>query len=258
MSTDNLAVSDPRHQRILRLAATQPVVRIRDLALELGVSDMTIRRDLKELSEQGLLERTHGGARLSHQGSAEVSLGLRLQTQTQAKEQIAQAALSLIQDGDTIALDASTTTLYLAHLLQGRQVHCLVTGLDAANTLSQLSVPFTLVGGTFHPSARSFISGLFNDIHARLHPDRVFFSCMGYTSHAGFTDAYLPEVSSKEKLLQSGKQVIALLDHTKFGRQAVATITRMQDVHTLITDETPPEGVLSDLTMHHTELIITP
>ncbi|WP_189008112.1 DeoR/GlpR family DNA-binding transcription regulator [Deinococcus roseus] len=258
MSTDNPAVSDFRHQRILRLATTQPEVRIRDLAQKLGVSDMTIRRDLKELTDQGLLERTHGGARLKAQGNTELALGHRLQRQTHAKEQIARTALSLIQDGDTIALDASTTTLYLAHLLAGRNVHCLVTGLDAANTLSQLQVPFTLIGGTFHPAARSFISGLFNDIQGRLHPDKVFFSCMGYTSHAGFTDAHLPEVSSKATLLSTGKQVIALLDHTKFGQQAVATITRMHSVHTLITDAPPPEGVTRDITLHHTELIITP
>ncbi|GGJ42595.1 DeoR/GlpR family DNA-binding transcription regulator [Deinococcus roseus] len=258
MNTDSLVVAQQRHQKILHLATQQEVVRIRELSQNLGVSDMTIRRDLNLLSEQGLLERTHGGARLHAHSQTEVALSQRLSTQTEAKERLARAALGLISDGDTIALDSSTTSLHLAHLLQGRNVHCLVTGLDAANTLSQFSVPFTLVGGTFHATARSFISGLFQDIQARLHPDQVFFSCLGYSSNTGFTDAYLPEVSSKERLLATGKRVIALIDSSKFGRQAMATITRMGSVHTLITDQMPPHDVLVDLDTHQTRLIIAP
>ena len=103
-----------RQQSILRLAMAQRVVRIRDLAKQLEVHEMTVRRDLDALSEQGLLERVHGGARMMQQSASEVSYSLRAAQQTDAKQAIARAALRLIQPGDAIGLDASTTALALA------------------------------------------------------------------------------------------------------------------------------------------------
>ena len=229
-----------RHQQILNAArAGDGSVRIKDLALLLGVHEMTVRRDLDLLTEQGLLERTHGGARLAALAPSELEYSRRVHQHPEAKARIAIAALALIEEGDTVGLDASTTDLALARLLHQKAISAVVTGLDAANVLASSEVPFVLVGGHFHLPARSFTGGLFSSTLGKLRLDKVFFSCGAVSLGRGFTDHHLPEVESKEALLASGRQLIALVDHSKFGLEAFCQIVSLGGVHTLITDETP-------------------
>ena len=230
-----------RQQDILRRAVLNRVLRVRDLAAEYGVHEMTVRRDLDALCEQGLLERVHGGARLKSRTGEELSHQLRAGQNVDAKERIARAALDLIQDGDTVALDASTTSLALARLLPAKQVQAIACGLDAADALAAGGVPFLMVGGNFHAPARSFVGAFFMETMQRLHPDKVFFSAKGYTPQTGFTDPHLPEVGAKQTLIRSGASVIALLDHSKFGRRALATIATTDQIEVIVTDELPPD-----------------
>jgi DeoR family transcriptional regulator, fructose operon transcriptional repressor len=242
MPNDNLAPLPGRQQDILRRALSARVVRIKDLAAEFGVHEMTVRRDIDALCEQGKLLRVHGGAQLLDKTSEELSQSMRAAQNVDAKERIARAALELIQDGDTVALDASTTCLALARLLPARRVQAIACSLDAANVLAAGSVPFLMVGGNFHVAARSFVGAFFVETIQRLHPDRVFFSAKGYTPDAGFTDPHLPEVGAKQALIRSGSSVVALLDSSKLGHRALATIAGHQDINTLITDaELPAE-----------------
>lgn len=257
MITDNLKVGSERQHLILRRALSERIVKIKDLAAELGVHEMTVRRDLDQLAEQGLLERVHGGARIVEQTSEEVAHQLRATTNTGAKEAIARAALELIEDGDVVALDASTTALALARILHARAVSAIVTSLDAANVLAQNGVPFLMVGGSFHAPARSFVGAFFMDTMSRLHPDKVFFSAKAYAAETGFTDPHLPEVGAKQTLIRSGGSVTALLDHSKFGRRALATIATLDQVDVLISDAPPPERIRTLLEAADIKLVIT-
>jgi len=234
-------ISSPtRQQHILNLARAGGSVRIKDLALEFGVHEMTIRRDLDLLVEQGLLERTHGGARMAAQTRGELEYSRRIAEHQGAKARIARAALSLIEDGECVGLDASTTDLALARLLHQRAISAVVTGLDSAQVLASSEVPFILAGGHFHPPARSFTGGLFSSLLGKLKLDKVFFSCGALSLERGFTDHFLPEVESKTALLASGRQLIALVDGSKFGLEAFCQIAPLEGIHTLITDADPP------------------
>lgn len=228
-----------RQQEILRRATVERIVKVKRLAAELGVHEMTIRRDLDALAEQGLVERVHGGARIKNQAASESSYQIRVATQTREKELVAQAALELVRDGDTIAVDASTTALALIRNLTGRSVSAIVVSLDAADAAASAGIPFIMVGGMFHPPARSFVGPQVGVQLERLHPDKVFFSAKGFTRRAGFTDAHLPEVETKERLVRSAGVVVALLDHTKFGKEALGTIATPAEVDVLITDREP-------------------
>ena len=115
-------------------------MRIRDLARSLGVHEMTVRRDLDALSEQGLMQRLRGGARLTQQAGAEVAYTLRVAQQLPAKARIAGAALGLVQAGDIVGLDASTTALALEQRLGERPVQAVVTSLDVANALASAGI----------------------------------------------------------------------------------------------------------------------
>lgn len=240
--TDGPAPVTGRQQDILRRAVGAGLVRVKELAAEFGVHDMTIRRDLDALAEQGLMERVRGGARLRERMGEELSHQLRAARNIEAKTAIARAALALIEEGDTVAFDASTTALALVRMLQGRAVSAIVSGLDAAAALAGSGVPFVLVGGSFHAPARSFTGVLFEEAMARLHPDKVFFSTRGFHAALGLTDSHLPEVGAKRAMLRSGAMKIALIDSSKFGRRALATIAGTDDIDVLVTDAPPPEA----------------
>ena len=246
-----------RHQQILNLALAQRTIRIKDLAGQLGVHEMTVRRDVDALVEQGLLERIHGGARLAQKASEEVSQVLRASQHATEKQSLARAALAFVQQGDTVAVDASTTALALVRLLAGFEVKVLATGLDAANTLAASGVPFTLAAGEFQPAARSFVGPLVMDILRRVHPDTTFFSAKGFTPQSGFTDPYLAEVETKEQLIASSRQVVALLDHSKFGRTALYTIAEPERVDVLITDREPSSEMRVALETAGVHLVVT-
>lgn len=245
-----------RHQRILERAITHGIARTRDLATQFGVHEMTVRRDMDALAEQGLLERVHGGARIVREASQEVAYNLRATRQITEKDRIARAALETIQNGETIAIDSSTTGLALVKMLGAKRIHAIVTGLDAANLLALSGVAFTLMGGTYHSPARSFVGSVFSAGLKRFNPDRVFFSSKGFTAQHGFTDAHLPEVEAKEQLIASAAQKIALLDHTKFGTRAAHTILESDGVDAIITDSAPSSELCSNLKKAGVQLII--
>lgn len=222
---------------ILRRILSRKAVRVKDLAAEYGVHEMTIRRDLDTLAERANIERVHGGARLAERANEEFSSTHRATKHQAEKESIARAALGLIRDGETVGLDASTTCLALAKLLGEKDVLAIATCLDAAEALAASGVPFILAGGVFHPPARSFTGPMVRDNLSRLHPDKVFFSAKGVSATGGFTDANLLEAEAKSALIASGGMVVGLMDASKFGRIALATIVELHGVDALITDK---------------------
>ncbi len=258
MSENFDAVSQGRHQQILEIAIKYGVARTKDLALEFGVHEMTVRRDMDYLEGQGLLERVHGGAKVVQAASREVAYSLRSAQRTLEKQRIARAALDLIHDGDTIALDSSTTALALVRILALRKVQAIVTGLDAANILALNGVAFILMGGVYHSPARSFVGSLFSAGLKRFHPDKVFFSSKGFTPEHGFTDAHLPEVEVKELLIQASAQKIALLDSSKFGSRAANQIVALNGVDTIITEQQPSSSICNALKKAGVKLLIAP
>jgi DeoR family transcriptional regulator, fructose operon transcriptional repressor len=251
------ANSFERHQQILEQAIMQGVARTKDLALEFGVHEMTVRRDMDFLEQRGLLERIHGGAKIVKEASEEVAYSLRSAQRTLEKHRIARAALKLIHDGDTIAIDSSTTGLALVRMLGARDVHALVTGLDAANILALSGVAFTLMGGMYHPPARSFVGSVFSAGLKRFHPDKVFFSSQGFTPEHGFTDAHLPEVEAKELLIKASAQKIALLDSSKFGTRAANQIVAMNAVDMIITEKKPNPETRAALKKAGVQILLT-
>ncbi len=256
MTTDSNQLPLERQQYILRMAMAQPVVRIRELAKQLDLHEMTVRRDLDWLSEQGYLERIHGGARIVQQSASETAYGLRAAQNTEAKQRIAKAALAFIQDGDAIGLDASTTCLALAKQLAGRKIHALVTGLDVACELANNSVPFFMTGGNFHGPARSFTGSMVANSLSRLRLDKVFFSAKGFDLTRGFTDAHLPEAESKAALIGAGNTVIALADISKFSKEAFCQVVGLENIDIIITDQEPEALVREALEASDIRLII--
>ena len=256
MNDQETMVASERQEEILRKVRVDKIVRIKDLATEYGVHEMTVRRDLDQLAERGQLERFHGGARMSEKHAENLSHFLRSTQNTAEKERIARAAFNLIEDGDAIALDGSTSSLALARLLNARKVEAFVTSLDAAEVLAASGTSFVLIGGQFDFNARSFVGAFFNQTLSQLHPDKVFFSAKGYTPEDGFTDANLAQAEVKIALKHTGATMIALLDHTKFGRRSLATVARTEDVDIVVTDEIPSSDVCAAFERADVRLVV--
>lgn len=226
-----------RHQKLLQMARREEIIRVSEAAALLDVHEITIRRDLDVLAEQGLLERVHGGARFPQREGVEVRFQLRLQENREVKEQLAQEAVKLVKDGDAVAVDASTTCLALARLLPVDTVTAVATNLEAANVMAESGKPFILAGGMYYPRSHSFVGSLAAAVLERLNLDKVFFSAKGFTPETGFADGLLPEADIKERLIESAETVVAILDHSKFGVRALNTFARPRDVDILITDQ---------------------
>lgn len=244
-----------RQEEIFRILATRGFASVSELAGEIAVSDMTVRRDLDALAERGRVQRVFGGARVRDQSASEVLYTERLERDRAAKEAMARLASTLVRDGDSIALDASTTAVYLARELRERPVTVVTNSLLVARELGgggQLIV----LGGTYRPVARSLVGPMTENDADGLHVDRVFFSGKGVEAEAGVTDSHLEEVAVKRALIRGAAHVVAVTDHSKFGRVALHTVARLDRIDTLVTDAAPPKKIASVLERGDAEVLV--
>lgn len=234
-----------RQEEIKRLLSDKQVLPIGELAERFGVSEMTVRRDLEVLAESGVVERVFGGARLATRVAREVSHQARLERNREAKLRMATLAATLVHDGDTVALDCSTSALYLAKALRDRPITVVTNGLDALVELSSSRTEVIGVGGTLRLQTHSFVGPIALASLSGLHTDKAFFSVQGLDPQAGLTDSHLAEVDLKRALLRTAREVFALVDASKLGVVALASVVPLDTLDALITDA--PSGSLEGL-----------
>jgi DeoR/GlpR family transcriptional regulator of sugar metabolism len=239
-----------RQQRIRRLVMQQGVLRIPELAETFSVSEMTIRRDLEMLEGSGHLERTFGGAMVREQSSFESTYSVRLHTHTPEKQAIARYASSLVEDGDTVALDASTTCLALAKELTRHSITVITNGLDAAEALRHSKVKVILIGGYLRQIAGSFAGPLALRGLEGLHVDHLFISGKGFVLPDGLMDSDLDEIEVKQRMVATATHVTALLDSSKFGIHALGRIAPPSTIHLLVTDSGMDSKTQTQLQKH--------
>ncbi len=256
-----------RHRQSLILAEIRRSggVRVSDLTTRLGVSDMTIRRDLEVLARAGLVEKVHGGAVLpgaasSHEPGFEAKSGL----EQPAKAAIAKAAAELVTPGSAIGLSAGTTTFALAELLLGIPELTLVTNsvrvaslLDAGPLTApgKRGTTVVLTGGIRTPS--DALVGPVADLSIRsLHLDMLFLGCHGIDPVAGLTTPNLAEAETNRAFVQAARRLIVVADHTKWGIVGLSSFAGLDEVDTLITDSGLPGEARALLADHVGQLVI--
>jgi len=183
--------------------------------------------------------RVHGGAVLNEQDQFQNNSFLRrFQQNTIAKLAIAREAAVLVNDGDSILLDASSTAYYLARDLSERQkLRVMTNGFEVARELAQNSSnTVILIGGVVNNDSSSVTGLLSERIIAELHIEKAFFSCSGFSLERGMTEVYFAEAQLKHKALESSQQVIALIDSNKFGKEHLTPFARPDQITHLITD----------------------
>lgn len=234
-----------RHRQALILQAVRSdgSARVSDLTQQLGVSDMTIRRDLEVLARDGLVEKVHGGAVLPGSPSThnEPAFEDKLVIERSEKTSIARAAASLVRPGTAIALSAGTTTFGLAQcLLDVANLTIVTNSLRVASLFSGSRGPdgpsIVLTGGMRTPS--DALVGPVADLTIKsLHVDTLFLGAHGIDPDAGLTSPNLAEAETNRAFVKVARRVVVLADHTKWGVASLASFATLDDVDVLVTDE---------------------
>jgi len=228
-----------RRQSLLELLRRQPGLRVPELAMALGVSEGTVRNDLNALDQQGRLMRVHGGAVLNQQDLFQNNSFLRrFQQNSAAKRAIARAAAALVNDSDSILLDASSTAYYFAQSLSERRLLRVMTnGFEVARELAQNSSnTVMLIGGVVNNDSASVTGLLSEQIITDMHIQKAFLSCSGFSLERGMTEVYLAEAQLKRKVIESSRQLFALVDSSKFGKEDLTPFARPEKISRLFTD----------------------
>lgn len=234
-----MTTHDERREQIIELLRQQDEITVEDLSRRMGVSEVTIRKDLQGLEEQGVLTRVRGGAVFSGRGRLELRFAARQQLALEAKRRIARRAVRYVKPGGSIFLDASTTVFQMTSFLRDQRDLTVVTnGLHPALELSFAPHVTTLViGGVLRQRSSSLVDALSPELLRRLHVDVAFLSGRGFTPEAGLTESDIRETQLKRELALSARQVVVLLDHTKFGQVYLNSILLPKEIGRLVTDD---------------------
>ncbi|MHC5249369.1 DeoR/GlpR family DNA-binding transcription regulator [Enterococcus sp. LJL120] len=239
-----------RKQAILQLIERDNSVSVEDLAQEFQVSPVTIRSDLKDLQEQNLLVRTHGGATKLTDNQQNMKVDTEYETRKKKniteKQNIAKKALAQINEGDCIILDASSTCYELAKLLlnQPLRITILTSGLRTANLLKESNY-FTVViiGGIVKANSNAIESTIGIQILDNFSVDAFFTSSYAISTVDGLSDFSLYEAELKKEFVQSAEKTIALVDHSKFDKKAIVRFCPLDKISLLISDDALPENL---------------
>ncbi len=244
--------SRERQDAIARLIDEKGRARVIDLSARFGVSAVTIRKDLVLLEAERRLVRTHGGAIAPRSSGPELAFDIRERLQRDQKSLMGAAAAALVNDGESIVLDASTSALYVARHLKDIEVwHGLTVVTNSIRIASELAghrgITVLLLGGRVRWEALSVVGPLGDAVFRRVNVQKAFLGAAGFTIEAGLSDAMEEEAQIKRSMVGAARDVYAVVDHTKWGRMASATFCRTDRLTGVFTDDAAPRDMVSAL-----------
>jgi DeoR/GlpR family transcriptional regulator of sugar metabolism len=246
-----------RHRQILQLLHAAGSVRTTEVAQTLNVTEETVRRDFEKLESEGQLVRSHGGAVRMEPNRRDIPLSRREGDNVAEKRLLAEAALGLIEPGDTVLFDASSTVFQLARLLPDMAVTVLTTALKVAIELAERpSIQVVLVGGVVSPRSLSCQGPLVDQALECYHVQKAFLSCRGVDVERGLSEANDEQARQKRKMMELADKTHLLVDHTKLGLKSSFFFAKVGEVGTLITDRDPEAGLREALQKTGLELIV--
>ncbi|GAB6099569.1 DeoR/GlpR family DNA-binding transcription regulator [Halanaerocella petrolearia] len=230
-------LAEERRTKILDLINHDNSVKVKELCDKFEVSGSTIRRDLKKLEDRELIARTHGGAVAKEDSNLEPSFMEKEHEHTQAKSLIGKKAAELVDDGDTIILDAGTTTTEMAKSLTEHQDLTIVTnGVNIALELADSSHEVILPGGNLKKNTLALVGPATENYLQHLHADKVFLGANGIDLETGVTTPDLVEANVKGKMASKAKEVIVLADKSKFEQVTLVKVLDIANVSKIITN----------------------
>ena len=237
----NLSQSE-RMEHVVRLLETRDYVQVAELSQTFAVSEVTVRSDLTELARQGLVARIRGGVRALQHGQSEVGFDLRLRLEVDRKRAIARAAAAMVNEGEAVALDASTTAYYLAlELRSKRELVVITNGLLVATALADApGITVLVTGGMLRLSAMSVVGDFGADVLRTTRINKGFLGARGLSLSRGLMDLNPDEVRIKQEMADACEQVYGIFDGTKWHRSALLAFVSVEELAGIITDSSAP------------------
>ena len=242
-----------RRSAILQLLRNDSSVNVTELSKRFGVSEVTIRKDLRILKERKLLVRVHGGAIIGAKSMAEEveerHVNFKKLVNLKEKEAIGRAAAQYIKEGDTILVDSGTTALEVVKNLQKYNDLTVITNSVSAmmEALKYKRFNVILLGGTVRESSLSMVGPLAESNLKLFYCDKLFLGVDSFSVEAGLSTPSVEEASTNQVMISRAKEVIAVFDSTKVNKRALAFIAETDKIHTIVTDNNLPPNVKRQL-----------
>src|SRR5215471_109392 len=242
-------LSEERRRAILEMLNREGRVLVQELGRRFNTSQVTIRKDLEALHAHGLIHRTHGGALPAREGALEdPTLREKEKLHRREKLRIAEAAATMVQEGQVVILDSGTTTTGIARALRNFQNLTIVTNaVNIAAELSGSSVEVILTGGTLRKNSFSLVGPIAEETLRRLNADVLFLGVDGFDVHYGLSTPNLLEAKVNRVMVEVAKRTVAVCDSSKFGRRSLSLIVAPSALQGLITDRGIPKPEMNAL-----------
>ncbi len=255
----NVVSSRGRRSSILQLLKENSNVSVGELSKRFGVSEVTIRKDLNLLKERNLLVRTRGGAITNDAGNAEEDMSIRFKrlAHYREKQAIGRAAAELIEDGDTIIIDSGTTALQVAsNLHKFKNLTIITNALNVAQeVLSYKRFNVILLGGNIRNSSESVVGALAELNLKMFYCDKLFLGVDSFNIENGLSTPSIEEANINQIMIQRSRKVITVFDSSKVNKRALAFITTLDNIDTVVTDEGMDRSMRSQLKAMNVEVI---
>ncbi|WP_138418275.1 DeoR/GlpR family DNA-binding transcription regulator [Aquibacillus sediminis] len=249
-----------RQQKITNYVEKNGRASVQELCKEFEVSESTIRRDLKVLEDNELIQRAHGGAIAKNGVNFEPTFSEKSDRFLEEKKAIAKKAVEFIHEGDTVLLDAGTTTRLLVDEMKALSIITVVTNsVVFANELENYpKIEVVLLGGKLRTETLALVGPLTELCLNQIHVDKGFIATNGIDLEVGLTTPNLTEAATKRKMIEQSNQVIVMTDHSKFNRHSFAKFGTIEQIDYCITDDKAPNEVLRALEQKGIKTIMSP
>lgn len=220
-------LTEERYQYILDQLTQHGLVKSQELIKEMNCSESTLRRDLDALEEKGMLVRVHGGAKRLYEIEREIPITEKTSKNIQEKKEIAEYASSLVQDGDTIFLDAGTTTLYMIPFLKQKKIRIVTNAVQHAHLLADQENEVVLIGGVLKNTTKAVIGAVGCAQLSQYNFNKAFLGINGVDLEYGFTTPDPEEAAIKQQAIKNSAKVFILTDNSKFN---TVTFVKVEDI----------------------------
>lgn len=237
-----------RRNDILEKLQSEKRVVVSELSQRYGVSEETIRRDLEKMEKDGLVIKSYGGAVLNEHSIFDLPFNIRKNQMIVEKQKIAMEVDELVRDGEAIMLDASSTAVYIARGLRKKEKLTVIT-YSVEIIIELFDLPEWNVistGGKLLERSFALVGPRTNQMISSYHVDKAFISCKGLTMENGLTDSDEQDADCKRAMIKNAKEIILVLDSSKFGKTAFTRITGLDNINKVVTDKKPSQQWLKE------------
>jgi DeoR/GlpR family transcriptional regulator of sugar metabolism len=245
-----------RRKKILEIINEEESVKVLDLSNQFKVTLETIRRDLEKLEKEGYIKRSYGGAILNKSTNEDISINIREATNKEDKNLIGKAVADLINDGDTIMMDSSTTALYVSKYLKDKKITIITNALKIPMVLAGNSnIQIISTGGTLKSSSLSFVGHWAESSIEKYYVNKTIIGCKAINLEHGIMEPHQLETEVKKKMIKTSEKVILAVDSSKFDKKSFIKAYNLDQVDTIVTDKKLSTKWMEALRDYNVELI---